>query len=176
MVVKLDNDNSTEARFIAYLDDLRATDAAALAALRRGLGARPGESPDTFRYVVPWISETTTRWVETVYYMVASLYALHKLPSTPDGLDFGSVLAKVADPDNMEATEKRFQLLITAHPDDLHVFFRQVIQLVKEIPIDWARLIRDLKGWNHDSQYVQHGWARSFWSSINKKPQEKNGS
>nr|MDO8113312.1 type I-E CRISPR-associated protein Cse2/CasB [Candidatus Sigynarchaeota archaeon] len=161
-------------RFVDYLDNLLADNTAALAALRRGNTMRPGECSDMYRYVVPWIGEKTSKWTETVYYIVAGLYALNKTKSSDVAENFGGVVASMTRDDNRAAMEKRFQILITSHRDDVHIYLRQIIQMMKDVPINWVKLIKDLKSWNTDTQRVQRFWAKSFWSLIKKAPEESD--
>ena len=34
----------------------------------------------------------------------------------------------------------------------------------EDVPIDWVRLLADLKEWNYKRRPVQRRWARSFWA------------
>ena len=86
--------SSTETQqhpFISYLQG-RAEDRAMLAALRRGLGAEPGdpETADMMPYVERRIRKEASRREVKDIYMVASLFALH--PSSADSGNMGDHL------------------------------------------------------------------------------------
>ena len=148
--------------FVSYLET-RADDRAMLAALRRGLGAMPGEEPRMYPYVVPWINE----WYEEAdIYMVASLFALH--PSSSKSGNIGAhlrALAGLLGDDN--ATERRFVQLLRMRRETLEPRLRQQISILKskDIPVNWHRLIRDVGNWDHPKRWVQRRWAGAFWGS-----------
>ncbi len=138
----------------------------ALASLRRGLGKPPGQAPEMFRYVLPWLPENASREQEQAYFLVASLLAYH--PKNCAEGNMGSHLARCRDPQgNDDALERRFSALLAAHPEDLPYYLRQAVSFLKskeEIPINWSQLLKDLLGWDHPDRYVQRQWARAFWS------------
>ncbi len=164
--------SSTETQqhpFISYLQG-RAEDRAMLAALRRGLGAEPGD-PETvgmFQYVVPWINE----WYdEADIYMVASLFALH--PSSAASGNMGDHLRRLAGQlgdDN--ATERRFVQLLRMRRDTLEPRLRQQVSILKskDIPINWHQLIRDVNYWDHPNRFVQRRWASAYWRAQRSEP------
>ena len=51
--------------FIPYLQRLAAAPQA-MRALRRAARGVPGQEPDTFRYVMPWVTDHTSPWQEYV--------------------------------------------------------------------------------------------------------------
>lgn len=147
--------------FLAHQDDR-----AMLAALRRGLGARPGDAPDLLPYVVPFV--TRSGWTEESLYLVASLFGLHPLNSSTGNL--GAHIRQI-DPtgDNSEAIERRFTALLRASSLDLAVPLRQMISLLKskDIPVNWHQLLSDVLSWNDPDRRrnVTRYWAASFWTS-----------
>lgn len=154
--------------FIEHLKSLR-DNRAALAALRRGLGQPPGTVPDMYPYVVPWLPAAGSRRSETVYYLVATLFAYH--PQEGSTGNMGQHFAHTRDPqgDNT-AIERRFTVLLTAHPEDLPFYLRQAISFLKskDVSVNWDQLFRDLQGWGHPDRYVQKNWARAFWGRENQ--------
>jgi CRISPR system Cascade subunit CasB len=78
----------------------------------------------------------------------------------------GAHFARARDPqsDNT-AIERRFTVLLAAHPDDLNFYLRQAISFLrsKEVPVNWHQLLSDVLNWGHPDRYVQHQWARAFW-------------
>ena len=152
--------------FIAHLYALvQAEDRKALAHLRRGLGKKPGEAPEMFPYVVPWLPEKTHPQKEAAYYAIASLFALH--PSIAASGNMGDHMAATVEPGREDAVERRFVALLAAHPDDLPNFLRQAISYLasKEVPVNWDRLFRDLRYWGHPDygDAIRKRWATAFW-------------
>lgn len=152
--------------FIEHLCEL-ADNRAALAVLRRGLGQPPGYVPEMLRYISPFVTDRTSRWEERALYLIASLFALH--PTNTDEGNMGDHLARLKskDDENDTALERRFTHLLSAHPDDLDVYLRQAVSILraKEIPINWNQLLQDVRSWSHPDgrAQVRRRWARSFW-------------
>jgi len=149
--------------YVTYLEGLR-DDRGALAALRRGLGQPPGSVTDMYRYVVPWLPRETRPWQEDAYYTIAALYALHPTPGGTGNVGDHFSRTRQAGGDDT-ATERRFTVLLAAHPDDLATYLRGAISYLRsqEVPVNWHRLFYDLLAWGHADRYVQKQWARSFW-------------
>lgn len=158
---------SQEHNFVAYLTSLE-ENRGALAALRRGLGQPPGSVPDMYRYVVTRLPQDAGSWTERCHYLIAALYAMHPV-ATDDG-NLGKHFAVHLDyerPDGNDAIERRFIALLTAHPDDLHIYLRQGISFLrsKDTPVNWHQLMWDvLSLGNPDgATRVQKQWANGFW-------------
>lgn len=148
-----------EEPFIIHLES-KAEDRAALAALRRGLGQKPGEAPGMFPYVVHFAQD----WNEADIYMIASLFALH--PSSTKFGNMGHHLRALAREIGDDAsTERRFVQLLRMRRDALEPRLRQHISILKskDIPVHWHQLFRDLRNWDHPKRFVQRRWAGAFW-------------
>jgi CRISPR system Cascade subunit CasB len=164
---------SHDERFISALEHLVTNDdRVALAALRRGLGQRPGETMELYPYVVPYVHRLQYTSDENAYYIIASLVGLYPTPSwkRSDGkqlTNLGASLALLREGDTTrgDSLERRFVALLNAHADDLPEHLRQAISLLKskDKPIDWLRLLRDLKQWGREDRRVQRLWAKGFW-------------
>lgn len=162
-----------EERFVAYLQGLVDTDdRAPLASLRRGLGKSPGEAAEALRYVLPRMPQGASRWDEDAYFLVGSLFALHQInwPSSEDSrqaTNLGASFARLASEVESGSIEQRFVALLNCHQDDLPTHLRHAVSLLKskDVPIDWARLLRNIRGWNHADRYVQREWAGAFWAN-----------
>jgi CRISPR system Cascade subunit CasB len=156
-------------------------DRAVLAALRRGLGKRPGEAAEMFPYVVPYLPDhvATSRrdWVETCHYLVASLFALH--PTDWQGQAAGRFdrnlgasvrLLKLAS--GSDGPERRFIALLNADREDLPEHLRSLMGLFKAhgVGVDWEQLLADLPSWDAADRSVQRRWARAFWTSHDGTP------
>ena len=161
---------SRDERFISALEHLVTNDdRAALAALRRGLGQRPGETMELYPYVVPYVQGLQYTSDENAYYIIASLVGLYPTPSwqRSDGkqlTNLGASLALLKD-DSGDSLERRFVALLNAHADDLPEHLRQAISLLKskDKPVNWLRLLRDIKQWDREDRRVQRLWAKGFW-------------
>src|SRR6266851_984004 len=161
---------SRDERFISALEHLvTKDDRAALAALRRGLGQQPGETMELYPHVVPYVQGLRYTSDENPYYIIASLVGLYPTLSwqRSDGkqsINLGASLALLKD-DSGDSLEKRFVALLNAHADDLPEHLRQAISLLKskDKPINWLRLLRDLKQWDREDRRVQRLWAKGFW-------------
>jgi len=174
---------SRDDAFVTFLEGLRdAENRGALAALRRGLGRPPGSALCMAPYV-EWLSPEP--WERTRYYLVAALFGDHPDPRperttghTPvkDRPNIGDVMAEVVriyrresrDGDEESArkrVEPRFVALLRTHPDDLPRHLRHAVSLAKskDVPVDYRRLLRDLRYWTSEDRWVQLQWAANFW-------------
>ena len=151
-------------KFISYLEGLR-EDRAALAALRRGLGQPPGTQPQMYPYVERFLHDQN-RYLEKPYYLLASLFAYHPDPGGTGNMGNHFLQTCDRNADNA-AIERRFTALLAAHAEDLHFYLRQAVSFLKskDMHVNWAQLLKDLRGWNHPDSYVQHAWARAFWGA-----------
>lgn len=163
-----------EHHFITYLETLaESKERGALATLRRGLGQPPGTVPDMFRYVVPRLPNEAYpgSWVEKTYYLISSLFALHPESASSGNLGDHFAALRDADPDKNDALERRFTALLTAHPEDLHIYLRQAVSFLKSKEegkkgkVNWHQLIWDVfqLGSPDQSPGVQKRWANAFW-------------
>jgi len=167
----------------AFVDDWLAklvADRGAIAALRRGLGKAPGTVHEMDRYILPFVSGEP----DEPYYLLAALFAAwHQgkdVMVTCDG-DFGQSLRAMVNLDqNREEAEKRlekrFIALLNCHRDDLPQHLRQLSGLLKskDVPVNWAQLLHDIRWWNREDREVQRSWARSFWSAARSTNEESH--
>ena len=139
-------------------------DRGVLAALRRGLGQAPGQSPDMYPYVIHFLPEKPYPTLESAYYLTASLFAFHPLNTSAGNLG-DHMTATIRSEGERQSVERRFTNLLKAHVDDLRVYLRQSIGILKsrEIPVNWNQLLNDLIYWDHPQLFVQQKWAKSFW-------------
>lgn len=157
--------------FIAHLEKLLAReDRAALAALRRGLGRPPGEAMEMHPIVAP-LTGRLSRAQEDAYYIVAALFGLYPKESwrgEKGQNNLGASLRWLArESGNDESVERRFVALLNAHEDEVHEHLRQIVSLLKskEVPINWAQLLRDVTNWSHEQRFVQRSWSKAFWGA-----------
>jgi CRISPR system Cascade subunit CasB len=153
--------SNRDENFINYLGKLR-DDRAAMAALRRGLGQYPGSEPKMYRYVASFVEKAPAK-TEYLYYLIASLYAFH--PQEGGSGNMGDHFWAVDPKAENDAIVRRFENLLTARFDDLHLHMRGVVSYLKskEVPINWFRLLSDLQGWQNRKRTVQHRWAKRFY-------------
>lgn len=135
---------------------------AALARLRRGLDKAPGEAGEMFPYVVPFLPEQDHD--RAIYFLTASLFALHPPTDNRPGLSIGTALRRVREARG-DSIEKRFVALLNAHVDDLPCHMRQAVSLIRNAdqPIDWDTLLHHLLHWRHPARWVQLRCAKDFW-------------
>ncbi len=150
--------------FIDHLLSLASKqDRGALAALRRGLGRPPGAAAEMFRLVEPFLPQKRSTNQENAYYLVAALFALHPVATQSGNL--GAHMAQARTPAGEEALERRFTVLLAAHPDDLPDYLRQAVSFLKskDVPVNWNQLFWDLHQWDAEDRRVQKKWASAFW-------------
>jgi len=181
----MSNITVTEQGFIDYLEKLvNQNDRGAIANLRRGLGKPPGAVPQMDRYILKFLSEDTLEQEEP-YYLVASLFALwHQGRDKAEtaegnlGRSLRELVEREKDPhkkDNLEKSiERRLVALLNSHRDDLPHHLRQILGLLraKDVPVNWGRLLSDVKHWESDNRWVQKQWARGFWMLPHPDSQE----
>lgn len=147
----------------------RREDRAALAELRRGLGHPPGTVPRMARYVEPFIPADASRWEQDVHYLVAALFAAHPDDVASEGgrLNLGWSFRRLASETGSESIEKRFLALLDAESEDLHVHLRHAVSLMRahDVPVDYDRLLRDLRDWKKEDRRVQRRWARTYFGA-----------
>jgi len=160
--------------FVASLEKLRgANDRAALARLRRGLGKRMG-TPEMFPYVVSYLPNLPRE--QEHHFLVGALFAMHSAES-PRGVSLGVAFRRIwEESDRSDSIEKRFMNLLSTDADDIGAHLRQAVSLARSrnVPIDYHRLLYDLKYWDHPDRRVQLAWARDFWGThkhfVNENP------
>lgn len=149
-------------------------DRATLAVLRNALRQPPGAYPPAFRLVYPHLPGGLPPHRENPYFLVASLFALHRIDwrrgEAPAyrrnlGASFGWLKHLGDAKANAEALDARFTALLDSDQDQLAPRLRSVITLLKrdDVPVDWELLLGDLLNWTQPDRRVQRAWARSFW-------------
>lgn len=149
----------------------------AMAELRRGLQEFPYLAPYMHRYIAPF-TIYAKGWEKQTYYLTAALFARYHsgskepLYSDKGWVNMGTYFAEIVkqDGDASDSIERRFNGLLTAHPQDLHYHLRQAIAFLHgksdvTIPINWERLYWDIRKWQDDTQrpFIQEQWATQFW-------------
>ncbi|MCB0109726.1 MAG: type I-E CRISPR-associated protein Cse2/CasB [Caldilineaceae bacterium] len=157
---------------------------AAMAELRRGLQEFPQLAPYMHRYIAPF---TTYKkgWDKQSYYLTAALFARYHsgsaepVYSDKSYVNMGTYFHAVVQQEQevSEATERRFNALLTAHPQDLHYHLRQAIAFLHSkseanIAINWETMFWDILQWDDDDKRpgIQERWAENFW----RRPSSNN--
>ncbi|HEX7021252.1 MAG TPA: type I-E CRISPR-associated protein Cse2/CasB [Trueperaceae bacterium] len=177
---------------IDWLKDLaESRDRGRLAALRRGLLLEPNQFYELYRVVPARYLDGVSRAEIQRRLATAILFASHPRSFSDEELaerprNLGESLRRLAveqaggsiDPDEgpPEALKRRFDALLAAHVDELFNHLRQIIRLLKsrEIPVDWAQLLSDLRNWDNEDRQVQWRWSRSFYVG-ERRAQETEG-
>lgn len=151
---------------------------AALAALRRGLGRKPGSVPEMFRYVTPSFRPSTTRRQEDNMFIIASLFGLYPRhsSSTRSPLQALQLLKQERDsagnralnPERETSIDKRVVALLNSGIDEVPTHLRHIIHLLNSSQrqpwINFETMLRDLGAWDHPDRWVQRNWARDWWA------------
>jgi len=152
--------------FIEWLEELNQKDTRIRAVLRRGLSFEPGAYPSAYPYVEPFVKGEENGWRRDVHYLVAGLWAQHwrgDRVGAPETLS-RACLGYYRSQENSPSVERRFISLLDSDGDQLTYRLRQMTVLLKEYPLDFPSLLKDLLSWNHDKKWVQNKWAREFYS------------
>lgn len=113
--------------------------------------------------------------------LVAALYAVHAKDSAPahvsGGHSIGSAALKLAggstSANGFDSMERHFRRLLAAeYLDDLvPQLHRLVKRLEREaIPLDYAKLLGDLRQFRNNPEAVKTRWALAFWQAPAEQP------
>lgn len=151
-------------RFVSHLEALR-EDRGAMANLRRGLGKVPGTVAEMHPLLLPWLPSGIPRQREDACYLLAALFGSYPSSGGQGTRTLGASFRRLANRPDSASIERRFVCLLNAHADDLPGHLRHAVSLLKseEIPVDWRRLLTDIRHWDHPDRWVQRRWARDFW-------------
>ena len=150
-------------------------DRGSLASLRRGLGQPPGTVMEVSRVVEHMLDEDDPPWTRDTMYVVAPLFALHRLPyegkrDSNMGDHFRALVGESEEPPTN--VERRFMALLSSEPDDLPDTLRQAVSLLKskDVPVNWRKLSDDVQAWLREGatgeaarQEIRLRWSRQFW-------------
>lgn len=144
-----------------------------MAALRRGLGRKPGEVAETNREIqcaLAW-DDPEVKEKERAYYLIAPLFGLYHDEITEDG-NLGQHLRNFCEPgeEPPPKVEKRFIALLACNGDEFDDQLRQIISLIKseKVEVNWQQLLQDIRQWQRNENTrnrVRQEWSRSFWRS-----------
>lgn len=152
--------------FIGWLEGLNVKDTKARAVLRRSLSFEPGTFPAAYPYVEPFVKDSGDGWNREVHYLVAALWAMHwREGRSGNAMTIGEACATHSrlSKSGSSSIERRFISLLDADRDQLPHRLRQMVAVLKDQPIDFDSLLKDLKFWNDEKKGKQNRWARDFY-------------
>ncbi len=158
------------AAFIAHLEHLRAGSDShskhAMAVLKRSLRLGPDRVPAVHRFVLPALPADARHWLIDTAYLIAGLFASHPLSSRAGNL--GDHLARLNALTSSAGLTRRFDILLTAQPDDLPRLLIPLLDLLRQagIAVNWGQLFADLLAYSFpDGQLrVRREWATAFYT------------
>jgi CRISPR system Cascade subunit CasB len=152
---------------IESLESRNKSDSKVRAILRRSLSFTPGAFVPAYPYVEPFVKNTGDPWRREAHYLAAGLWASHwREGRTGQSLTIGNACAAHQSATGSTSTERRFINLLDADTDQLPHRLRQMIALLKDLPVDFEALLKGLLWWNDDEKRTQNAWAREFYGSI----------
>jgi CRISPR system Cascade subunit CasB len=167
-------------RLVDHLNDLVTKgDLGALALLRRGLGRAPGDVPEIYAQVLPYLEIPVTpnrerrAREEDAALLVASLYAQwHQgkaRPRAEERVSLGAAFRQLSRQADSGSIEGRFAAVLKSSRAGLPDHLRHAIALLraKDIALDWKLLFRDVAWWDAPDQQAgdstRRRWARDYW-------------
>ena len=163
-------------RFVERLSKLPRSD---LAILKRSAGLTLADSRNAAGTFYRLYFGGANDRDEEVFFLVATLYGLN-----PRGFggDFGATMRSlVAKGMSRDAVDRRMTMLLDSELDLIDGFrpgggelayrLRQCVKLAvsRDVGVNWAELLDDLRKWNHQGKRTQKKWARSYFSRIQLK-------
>lgn len=172
--------NTRDHQLVAYLRRIaKSEDRGSLAALRSGLGKRPGEAPRMFPIMAEFLPEgrSTGAYVEALF-LTASLFASH--PADQPGQNLGASLRRaVRERHGEDGVSARLTAALDADPEDLPKHLPGLVSLCESAgtPIDWQQFLWDVYRLLADDEERRNqtrlDWARGFWARA-KETHEPN--
>lgn len=164
-------------RAVAFVERLCGLTRGDLARLKRNAGETIASSRnvlDVFYRLTGGLG--IPRWSEEIYFLVATLYALH--PSESGDSSFGETMQLVRRRSSTSVDERFKRLLecevVSPDNDELAFKLRQAVGLAKakQVAVSWPLLIDDLCGWGHENRWVQRKWARQYYGQLGLESEE----
>ncbi len=155
--------------FVTHLRSLAERDRGALAILRRALAFKPGRFPGAFPFVEPF-TVGEGGWSREAHYLAAMLFALHPHHTDDPRASLGRVLSVLAQRRGSGSLEARFVALLDADEDQIADRLRYAVSLLasEDIPVNYIRLLDDLRFWRSEERTVQVRWAQDFYRNQQK--------
>lgn len=168
--------------FVARLETL---DTGGRARLKRNAGRTLNESRDVYQVFFANLPYGIQEWDQENYFLIATLYAFgtrreNPRPANPPR-SLGASLRRVRQQiqgdggaDRQISLDKRVETLLDADREQLPFRLRQIISLLAayNVAIDWRRLLRDVRAWDHEVRFVQLAWARDYFAASSETSDE----
>ena len=147
-------------RFVARL---AALDPGDRARLKRNAGKTLAEARDVLALFYRLLPPGVAAGQEEAYFLVATLYPL---ASSGTRGDLGASLHRARTTFNGKGLDRRVEYLLDADASQLAFRLRRSIHFLasSRVGVNWTLLLSDLLAWNHPERFVQHKWARSYFS------------
>jgi CRISPR system Cascade subunit CasB len=149
--------------FIESLEEMAQKESRVRAVLKRSLAFEPGTYPRAFPYVENRLGGDDG-WKRCAYYLTAGLWALSRAETGAKQSLSSAFKEFYFKNDKSSSVEKRFITLLDSDQDQLAHRMRQAVSLLKDFPIDFDDLLKDLLSWNHPEKWVQRRWAKDFYN------------
>ena len=154
--------------FIERLEELNEGDTKVRAELKRSLSFDPGTYPRVFGFIEPWVQKTQLNDSRRrAYYLVAGLWAMNWSEGTGrGGNSIGKACLLLRNQKDSSSMDARFINLLEADEGQLPNRLRQIVSLLKEIPIDFRQLLDDVVFWGFEDKRIQIRWAKEYFGGI----------
>ncbi len=168
---------SRTSAFVQWLYGLaESDDRGRLAALRRGLTVGEERAYELYRVIPPQFLDDAGPAEALRRMLLAALFAWHPL-RFPPGMpaagprNVGYSLRLLGERQGAssegppEPLRRRMDGLLAAPAADVFSHLQQVVRLLKTeaVPLDWERLLWDLRMWEREDRRVQWEWSRAFY-------------
>jgi CRISPR system Cascade subunit CasB len=158
---------------IEFLEGISAKDSKVRAVLKRSVAFEPGSYPPAFPYVEHRLGNDDNNWKRKVFYLISGLWALQRREAQGYKQTLPSACkASYLKSDKSPSLEKRFITLLDSDEEQIAYRLRQMVSLLKDYPIDFDNLLKDLLSWNHPDKWVQIKWAKEFYKGASEEETE----
>jgi CRISPR system Cascade subunit CasB len=162
-----------EIRFLQSVSDRVNRDNGAKADFKRALSGEPEHVLRVYPFVLPYVGKLSDfeseqqRQEKQIWIPVAclSVYYPQPIQKTEKPRNFGHSCRSLATATNSEGADRRFRALLDLVLSDIQSPLAALVRQMKskDIAINYAQLLADLRQWEHPKQYIQDRWARAFW-------------
>jgi len=158
-----------EIRFLQSVSDRINRDNGAKADFKRALSNEPQHIRRVYPFVLPYIDIIPEWEQKQIWIPIACLLVYYPQPIqvTEKPRNFGHSCRGLATATNSEGAERRFRALLDLALTDIQPPLTALVRQMKSqgIAIDYAKLLADLRQWEHPNQFIQDYWARAFWNA-----------
>ena len=154
--------------FVERLEELNLIDTKVRAELKRSLAFDPGTHPKVFGYVEPWVQKSQLDDSKRkAHYLIAGLWAMHWSEDTErGGMSLGKACLVYRNQRDSSSMDTRLINLLEADEEQLPNRLRQMISLLKDVQIDFRRLLEDVTSWGAEDRRIQIRWAKEYFGGL----------